>query len=370
MGTSYNPSNLRYPQLLGWETGSLPIRFWIGRRGKWFRWTISTTKFDQNYQPYLRDADTWEAPELPSGLRRLLREIEANKPRTTSLELAEEGVVIDSQSTESITLSGNSVPDAAIESAKTAVDPGKAPSITLDQALQELEGLRTGEKNWYEVASRINHLLAAARTPEHKGTIHLLAVEIYRDRDVLGHQPEVSFHATQALKFERDPVQRSAMFIALGDAAIVRSKDPLAWANEREEAIRWYLRGYAELLPFQLPDAAPELPVVEEIGGQLPRNTQEETNAEQIAVEVRRDIQMKTRQGAEMTGKLIQRRDASINGIRRIYSRNQQEEAKESAAKEQFQRIANQVLRDPKEVKRLMDLIWLEKPVEPEKNHS
>ena len=83
MGTSYNPSNLRYPQLLGWEAGSLPIRFWIGRRGKWFRWTIATTKFDQNYQPYLRDVDTWEAPALPSGLFRLCREITTNETRTT-----------------------------------------------------------------------------------------------------------------------------------------------------------------------------------------------------------------------------------------------------------------------------------------------
>lgn len=85
MGASHDPRNLRYTQLLGWKADKLPIQFTIGRRGKWFQWTIAETVISQrSQQPYLINVDSGEAPELPSGLRRFWREITANQPRTTS----------------------------------------------------------------------------------------------------------------------------------------------------------------------------------------------------------------------------------------------------------------------------------------------
>ncbi len=377
MGSSSDPSRLRYSQLLGWKSDKLPIRFTIGRRGKWFRWTIAETRHYQgevSQNPgkeasltYFYDVDFGEAPELPSGLRRFWREITANEPQATLSEIPEERAV-KSQLTASSTLNGNSLQVSVVESSTTPVDPGQAPSITLDEALQELQDLRAGEQtNWDEVASRLRNLLAAATTPEHRGKIHSHAAEIYSDCDMLGHESDVIFHAKQALKFERDPIHRSSMFIALGDAAIGRDKDPFSWVTQRDEATQWYIKGYAELLPFGLPDAAPELPVVEGIANRFSGNNQDEINAEQIAAEVRRAAQLKARREAEFTSQLVLRRDTYINRLRGIYARNQQEDEKESGAKEQFQRIADRVLRDPNEISKLMKLVWAEKPVEPGK---
>ncbi len=88
MGSSSIPSNLRYSQLLGWKSDKLPIRFTIGRRGKWFRWTIAETRQDQSHvsQTYFHDVDFGEAPELPSGLRRFWREITVKEPQSTTLD--------------------------------------------------------------------------------------------------------------------------------------------------------------------------------------------------------------------------------------------------------------------------------------------
>ena len=90
MGSSSNPSNLRYSQLLGWKSDKLPIRFTIGRRGKWFRWTIAETRRLQS-QTYFQDVDAGEAPELPSGLRRFWREITANDSQSASPDKRDAG---------------------------------------------------------------------------------------------------------------------------------------------------------------------------------------------------------------------------------------------------------------------------------------
>ena len=90
MGSSSNPSNLRYSQLLGWKSDKLPIRFTIGRRGKWFRWTIAETRRLQS-QTYFQDVDAGEAPELPSGLRRFWRELTANDSQSASPDKRDAG---------------------------------------------------------------------------------------------------------------------------------------------------------------------------------------------------------------------------------------------------------------------------------------
>ena len=94
MGSSSIPGNLRYSQLLGWKSDKLPIRFTIGRRGKWFRWTIAETRRVQS-QTYFQDVDAGEAPELPSGLRRFWREITANDSRSASPEKRDAGAEKD-----------------------------------------------------------------------------------------------------------------------------------------------------------------------------------------------------------------------------------------------------------------------------------
>lgn len=71
-GKVFSNSNgqiLRYPQLLGWKSELFPLRITIGRKGKWFDWSIHATSGESQYL-----ADSGEAPELPTGLRRFWKD--------------------------------------------------------------------------------------------------------------------------------------------------------------------------------------------------------------------------------------------------------------------------------------------------------
>lgn len=65
-----NPTWSRYPQLLGWGRSLLPLQISIGRRGKWFKWSLETYRTQSTPE----QLDSGEAPELPSGLRRFWRD--------------------------------------------------------------------------------------------------------------------------------------------------------------------------------------------------------------------------------------------------------------------------------------------------------
>ncbi len=105
-GSMY-PSNQRYAQIFGWQRNGFPIRIIIGRRGKWYRWTIQTgsnrlapgpAAYSPSTGPNHEDTsdgnsaieystqDTGETPELPSGLRRFWRSNEESVSHPTTYD--------------------------------------------------------------------------------------------------------------------------------------------------------------------------------------------------------------------------------------------------------------------------------------------
>ena len=86
-GATYS-NNVRYPQLLGWKPNLLPLRISIGRRGKWFRWSIANAKYTEKsgttgeVRVNFQELDSSEAPELPIGLRRFWKKSELPSPAT------------------------------------------------------------------------------------------------------------------------------------------------------------------------------------------------------------------------------------------------------------------------------------------------
>ena len=89
---------------------------------------------------------------------------------------------------------------------------------------------------WDEVEKRANELLAKFTAPADKGRIHWMEANVYGQSDIRGHGADVIRHAKEALKYERDPVQRGWLYMYLGDAA------GLDWKS-KDEATRWYLKG-------------------------------------------------------------------------------------------------------------------------------
>ena len=313
-GVSY-PTNLRYPQLLGWKQNQFPIRISANRRGKWYGWSIELSDSSRNndtvfYQYRVNDSS--QAPEPPTGLRRFWRE-NAEVPQTK----------------------------------------------TLDEELRGIDGLRAaGQTPWDEVERRSNHLLKRFTTPADKGRIHWQAAHVYGQSDIRGHSADVTRHAKEGLKYERDPVQRGWLFMYLGGAAEVRENDPKNFVTRRTDAAQWYLKGYAELLSFNLPNEAPELPNVGKIGDGFRGGDDGEIDPEQIAAEVRQTAQMRTRKEAEFVRALVERRNTYVGSLRELFVRLHEVYDKDSMAKERLRDIATEVIRNPKEVERLLESVW------------
>ena len=194
--------------------------------------------------------------------------------------------------------------------------------------------------------------------PAEKGRIHGKAAHVYGQSDIGEHSAEVIRHAKEALKYEREPIQRGWLFMYLGCASEASSHDPATFIQRRAEATRWLLKGYAELLPYNLPAEEPELPSVEKLGGELTLNDGGEIDSEQVALEVRHAAQMKARHDAEFIRELVQRRAIYVGRLRELFGRLHDLYDKDSDAKERLKETATEVLRDLTTIQKLGEYVW------------
>lgn len=441
-------TNLRYEQLLGWKQEWLPIRITIGRRGKWFRWTIETHNAGspESLQYLFGNVqDQGEDPELPSGLRRFWRNNVSTTPKpvlsptllddfsegpkgfspTRSPESRKNSIVEDPSATGDPPF--DDLSDAPIDSNSTRpprshrhigseepkinrdpfapplefenqrvernlvstqindeshsdpidnqppsgfVRPLENPFETpidvsdqapkqLDEFLREIDNLRNGDRTpWAEVEDRSTRLLKIFPSNGDKGRIHWQAAHVYGQSGIRDHAADVTRHAKEALKYERDPIQRAWMFMYLGNAAEVHHDDPRNFVENRAEATRWYLKGYVELLPFHLPPEAPELPAVEKISEGFRSQPDGDVDPEQISAEVRHAAQMKVRQAAEVTRELVQKRDIYVARLKELFGRLHEVYDKDADAEIRFRAIATKVMPDPKQMEMLVGIVF------------
>ena len=227
--------------------------------------------------------------------------------------------------------------------------PPEAPE-DLSQSLLKLDALRAADQTpWEEVEKRATELLAKYTAPADKGRIHWQAAHVYGQSDIRGHGADVTRHALEALKYERDPVQRGWLYMYLGCAA--------GLVEKREEATRWHLKGYLELLPFNLPDNAPELPAVGKFRGERFRPTDGEVDPDQVAVEVLQAAEVRARKEAELVRDLVNRRNVTIGLLQDLYGRKYTEG---SDATVTLRKLATEVLREEAVVGELLGRVWPE----------
>ncbi len=221
-----------------------------------------------------------------------------------------------------------------------------SPSLT--ELLQQLDRLRAADKTpWDEVEKRANELLAKYTAPADKGRIHWMAAHVYGQSDIRGHGADVTRHAQEALKYERDPVQRGWLYMYLGCAA--------GLVEKREEATRWHLKNYLELLPFNLPDKAPELPTVGKFRGERFGPSDGEVDPDQVAVEVLQAAEVRARKEAELVRDLVKSRNVTIGLLQDLYGR---EYKADSDATVTLRKLATEVLRDEAIVLHLLQRVW------------
>jgi hypothetical protein len=239
------------------------------------------------------------------------------------------------------------------------------PADDLNPLLMEMDQLRAGQQTkWASIEKHADNLLARFPSPADRGRIHWQAAHVYGQSDIGGHARDVIRHAREALKYERDPVQRGWLFMYLGNASEVIESTPQNFVERRAEATRWYLRGYRELLPYNLPEKAPELPVIEK-GGHAEGT---ESEAERLADEVRRDAQAKVRKDAELIRELVHRRGVYVDRLNDMYGRMHNVYDKDSDAKNCFTEIATEVARgtiDRTWIEKLSSQLWPATPANP-----
>ncbi|MBC7820064.1 MAG: hypothetical protein IAG10_24540 [Planctomycetaceae bacterium] len=253
-------------------------------------------------------------------------------------------------------------------------EPKKSSSSTvptdghLNAMLLGMDKLRAADQTpWDEVEKLANELLDKYTAPADKGRIHWQAAHVYGQSDIRGHAADVMRHAKEALKYERDPIQRGWLFMYLGNAAELLDSEPKNFVTRRAEATRWYLKGYLELLPFNLPDKAPELPPVGKIGGDLRAASDGEVDPEQVAAEVHHAAQMKARKDAEFTRELVSRRDVYFSRLNDLYERMHKLYDKDASAEGQLREIASDVLRDQTVIEQVLGRVALPKLIADEK---
>lgn len=265
-------------------------------------------------------------------------------------------VSILNQSVVSNVKAGLPVPDS-----KDAADSQPPDDQSLSEQLLKMDRLRAADQTpWEEVEKLTNELLAKYTAPADKGRIHWMATHVYGQSDIRGHGADVIRHAQEALKYERDPVQRGWLYMYLGDATGLLQK--------RDEATRWYLKGYFELLAFNLPEKAPELPTVGKFRSVIAKPADVEADHNQIVFEVLQAAEVKARKEAELVRDLVSRRGVYIGQLQNLYGRQHVEGSDASVA---LRNLATEILRDETVVGELLNRVWPDlAPVQPTQSET
>jgi hypothetical protein len=152
------------------------------------------------------------------------------------------------------------------------------------------------------------------------------------------HTQFVRKYATKCLELSRDPLERGRMYSLLACAVDLGG---FAFPKGRREAADTLLTGYRELLAQQLPELAPELPVVEKIGDVIGRGDAEEAQA--LA---RHTAQLAAREEARFIRDQIDRRDTLVRQLRDLYKPDAKRHGRTPDGPEELRALAAKRLTD------------------------
>jgi hypothetical protein len=124
------------------------------------------------------------------------------------------------------------------------------------------------------------------------------------------------------------------------------------FADRRREAAAALLAGYAEMLALKLPEKAPELPVVDKIGGE-----EFGPNNDDGQARVRHAAQLQARRQAGFLRDLVQRRDTLAGQLKWLYRPDPKVHGRNPEGPEELRALARGVLRDPAAVDALLALV-------------
>jgi hypothetical protein len=235
--------------------------------------------------------------------------------------------------------------------AKISPDEPEANRPELRAVLNKLDGYRTDRNgSLTEMDQLAGKLLRGFRDPVERGQIYYHLAHVHGQSGL--HFPEkVMEYAGKALELPLQPGQRFTLYVYWGDAHRV-AKRPVPPAEKRRWAAGRYLEGLKLLLPYRLPEKAPELPVVAGFNDVMPRGDPADPVfirqlQEWFREKDKYDKAWAARRQAELIRGLIWEREVLAGQIVSLYH-------PEPAAWGEIRHIASAVLGDRAAVERLL----------------
>jgi RNA polymerase sigma factor (sigma-70 family) len=228
--------------------------------------------------------------------------------------------------------------------------PPPDPPPELLRELAAFDAYRHGpEEKFAELERKADDLAKRFPAPDDRARIYYQVAHVAAQSDIRSHAQRVQTYARKCLALSRDPLQRGVAYSYLGSAAEVAAGKP--FEERRRQAAAELLAGYAELLAYDLPAKAPELPVVEKLGGegadQVPATPERARHAAQLAA----------RQEAEFVRDLVSRRDTLADQLKWLYRPHPKIHGRGPEGPEELRALAGKVLKAPKAVDTL--LAWV-----------
>lgn len=206
------------------------------------------------------------------------------------------------------------------------------------------------EEQFLEFENEAEALVKHVGDEQLKGRIYAWVAHVAGQSMITKHVERVRKFARKALELIRDPLQRSYMFSLLGSTYEIDPQHKLV-ADRRRLAAEQLLTGYAELLKYDIPKVAPELPAVGKFDRSL-EDPAELEKAKRISA-----AQVAARKQAEYVRDLVQHRDILANQLRWLYHPDTKVHGRGPDGPLLLRELAAKKLADPAAVDTL--LLWV-----------
>jgi hypothetical protein len=189
---------------------------------------------------------------------------------------------------------------------------------TLNELLYAIDQMRDFKNTPFaQVEAQAQTLLAAYPDPADRASIYYTVASVYAQSGQV-HPAKTAAYAEKAMALPLDDVRKLQLAIYWGDAIQVRHRgvrgDELAQARRR--AVEPYLDGLKLAVDQDLPDEAPDLPMIERFEYTGPRNDPVYQQMLQ-----KRQAQIQARQMAQFQRQMIQHREVLKDQIVYLYTR-------------------------------------------------
>lgn len=208
------------------------------------------------------------------------------------------------------------------------------------------------EEKFLELEAEAEKLLSQYPTRDDQARIYFQVAHIAGQSSCAKHYERINKYARETLERSRDPIQRGWAYMYLSCTA-QEAKAAKTFPERRRLAAEVLLQNYVELLVQDLPEKAPELPVVRKVamdfGEGLPPGTPNPREEQAAQIEARLE--------AQFIGELVSRRQTLLTQLRDLYRPSVYQAFRNADGPDELRALAAAKLKKPEVVDALLDFV-------------